>query len=146
MLTIDRSKAEEAADYLEFDLRDSADELRDRAAWWEDTEPAKADQIYAAAERCEELADDVGTLDARLLAEYADARAMEDELAGGDGPIFLHASMTMEIGSALNPSTIEELVRIYIRAVGIVRADPSWANVVMEVFWVAFARQANSTN
>jgi hypothetical protein len=53
--------------------------------------------------------------------------------------------MTMEIGSLLDPKTIEDVCRIYICAVALVRADPDrWQDdgsddpFAMHEFWVEF--------
>jgi len=97
--------------FLEYDLRDSADEQRLRAMAEDDPERKSARQ--SASDRLEELADGVNELPTALLADYAKALEFERKL---DGPDIIHCSMTMEIGFALDPQSIEDVCQIYIRA------------------------------
>jgi hypothetical protein len=64
--------------------------------------------------RLEELADAVGAASPKALTQYAKARRFEEEHGGPD---FVHCSMTMEIGFAVNPVSIDDLCRIYACAV-----------------------------
>jgi len=52
----------------------------------------------------------------------------------------VHCSMTLEIGFAIHPRDIVDLVAVYIRAVERVRADPRFANGggYLEDFWEEF--------
>jgi hypothetical protein len=116
---------EAAAEFLEYDLRDTAENEREGSA---------------AAELCERLVDDVAELDPTLLAQYATARRVEREELRCGGPDTIHCSMTMEIGFLLDPKTIEDVCWIYIRAVEAVRADPRWKNPDADMyrFWIEF--------
>lgn len=122
--------------FLEYDLRDSADGHRCRAAHIVKDDPELALLSETVADRLDELADSVDEVPAALLADYAKAREFEHGL---EGPDFIHCSMTMEIGFALDPLIIEDVCRIYIRAVECVRRDPRFIDGGnMRDFWNEF--------
>ena len=132
--------------FLEYDLRDTADIMRERAENYD----AEGDQDWvavheAAADRLDELADAVEQVTPALLTEYSVARDRERKLKGG-GPDKIHCSMTMEIGFLLEPKTIEDVCRTYIRAVEYVRCDPRWRDPEADMyeFWVEFTRAGNA--
>jgi hypothetical protein len=134
--TYSTADLEAAADFLEFDLRDSADSqrLRGETALKEgDPEMARLHEV--AADRLEELADTVDEIPKPLLLEYAQALKFEQEQGPFDR---IHCSMTLEIGFALNPQSIEDVCRIYIRAVECVRCDPRFKGRHMRDFWMEF--------
>jgi len=131
------SELEECAWFLEHDLREAADEGELRAAAEDDPEIAVAN--WSAVERLNGLANDVGELPRALLIEYDKARAFERELFP-DGPDCIHCSMVMEIGFALHPRDIEDVCRIYIRAVDLARSDPGFPQTNMVDFWVEFSK------
>lgn len=110
--------------FLAFNLHDSADCQRLQIApRFNDEDPEWAAEIEAAADRLDDIADDVELLDPALLARYAAARRRERELRSDD---CLHCSMGMEIGFLLDPDTIEDVVHTYLRAVERLGADPRW--------------------
>jgi hypothetical protein len=121
-------KLEAAAEFLQDDLTDTADVLDIRGIGDEST------QEWLLA-----LADSVGEIPDELLEEYAKALEVERGLFP-DGPDFIHCSMTMEIGAALHPRDVEDLCRIYIRAVQLARHDPLFAETDMAVFWSWFGQ------
>ena len=117
---------EAAAWFLEYDLRDSADSQRLRAKGSVNHgDPEMARLHDAAAERLEELAGEVDTIPPALLLEYA--QALEREQAQ-DGPDKIHCSMTLEIGFAINPQSIDDVCRIYVQAVECAQRDPRFAD------------------
>jgi hypothetical protein len=106
----------------------------------------------AAAARLEELADAVDEIPTALLLEYA--QALEFEQAQ-DGPDRVHCSMTLEIGFALNPQSIEDVCKIYVRAIELTRHDPRFADGLrswlpgtgdddMADFWLEFKHAGNA--
>jgi hypothetical protein len=131
---------EAAAEFLEFDLRDTADLFRERVETCKDTDWSDAHE--AAAKLCEQLADAVNEIEPSLLRAYAAARNIESEELRGDDASTIHCSMTMELGFLLEPKTIEDLCRMYIHAIEWIRHDPCWAdpNADMYKFWIEFTR------
>ena len=131
-----------AAEFLEWDLRDTANIMHERA----ERSDAAGDRDWASAhteaeKRLDELADAVKELSPDLLAEYASARHTERHQLRGDGGDTIHCSMTREIGFLLEPKTIDDVVRTYVSAVNLVRADPRWRDpdADMYEFWVEFS-------
>jgi hypothetical protein len=125
---------EAAAWFLEYDLRDSADSQRLRASGTIDDDPELAGLHEAAADRLEELADQVDEIPTALLVEYAEALEFER-----DGPTMIHCSMTLEIGFAIDPQDIVGVCHIYTRAVELVRHDPRFATGAHMVdLWMEF--------
>lgn len=128
-----------AAEFLVYDLCDSADVLfdpttfdgPDYANWLADVQ-RRADLLQVLAAKVERL-------EPALLAEYAAARRAEREMVG-DGPDAIHCSMTMAVGASINPRSIEDLVRIYIRAVAVLRTKPEGFGSPgdMRMFWRDF--------
>jgi hypothetical protein len=101
-----------ARSFLEQNLRDCADEWRERAGYEED-DPKLA--LFAAADRLEELADSLADVSAEALAAYAKALRTE-----ADGPAyidFMLCSVTAQIGFTFNPQSIDDLCRLYASAV-----------------------------
>jgi hypothetical protein len=137
---------EAAADFLEFDLCDTADLMREKAEYWATRDPRWSELHAAAADRLDQLASEVELIRPTLLAEYAAARRTEGQLVGDDGPDCIHCSMTMEIGFLLDPRTIEDVVRIYVCAVDCLRGYPRWAEPrdFMADFWREFARAGHA--
>lgn len=123
---------EAAVAYLKFHLHDMAGVRR------EDMTDEKDEEIAA---RLEELADAVGEIPPDLLAAYADALVIERK---PNGPQCIHVTMMQEIGEALHPRNIEDVCRIYIRAVELARLDPRFADPDtddhLDDFWREFAR------
>ena len=131
------SDLEAAAEFLEFDLRDSADSQRLRATTaLKDGDPEMARQHEAAAARLEELADEVDEIPDPLLLEYERALELEREQ---DGPDRIHCSMTLEVGFAVHPQTIDDVCRVYVCAVECVRRDLRFADgSAMRNLWMEF--------
>jgi hypothetical protein len=135
---------EAAAGFLAEDLFDSADSQRMRAEGaLKDGDPEMARLHESAAARLEELADEVDEIPDPLLLEYERALELEREQGGPDR---IHCSMTLEVGFAVHPRDIVDLVSVYIRAVERVRADPRFANggSYMEDFWEEFKNAGNA--
>ena len=129
-----------AAEFLEWDLRDTANIMHEKAV---DAGEGEEEEAHTKAEnRLDELADAVKQISPDLLAAYASARHTERHQLRSNGGDTIHCSMTMEIGFLLQPKTIEDVCRTYIRAVECVRCDPRWRDpeVDMYEFWVEFTR------
>jgi hypothetical protein len=137
---IDAEELEAARWFLEYDLRDSADEQRE--PFFAVDDPKLALLRDAAADRLEELADAVADLSPEVLAEYAKALRIEKECSNGSD--FLHCSMTMEIGFALDPQNIDDVCRIYARAVECIRHTPFAERGDSANFWAEFAATART--
>ena len=123
--------------FLEDDLRDSADYLREHR--YKSKVELEAD--YAGADRLEELADAVDELDDPvLLAEYTAALNIERLELSPDGPDTIHCSMTIEIGVGFlrGIDDIAEVCRTYIRAVKQAQRDPDWWDTMTYEFWREF--------